>query len=292
MKKLLKIFFYCTGFAALSLVMQVVAIIPVTIFLTILYALSPIFSGNPEIVLAVDVNKIASDSLMPAYLLSAVLTFFTAWIIHIFFKREFIERLSFKKAPFIFILVSFVTGCSLQMPISFIMALIENAGIAPDLFEQYSNHIETLMTNQSLVLQILAVGIVAPLIEEIIFRGMIFNQLKNNIPVALALVIQALLFGIVHLNIVQGIYAFLIGIVLGLSIIWSKSLILPVFIHMGMNLAGIVLSEFGAGINSLASLFMLIISFLLIPICMLFLYHKTREEKANNTSSPEVVNIT
>lgn len=71
-------------------------------------------------------------------------------------------------------------GAALQMPISFIMSLLENAGLAPDMFEQYSDSMNALMNNQNIVLLVIAIGIIAPLIEEIIFRGLIFNLLKRT----------------------------------------------------------------------------------------------------------------
>lgn len=137
------------------------------------------------------------------------------------------------------------------------------------------------MSNQSMVLQILAVGIMAPLLEEIIFRGLIFNQLRNNIPLPAALVIQGLLFGIVHLDVIQGSYAFIIGILLGLLIVWYNSLLPPVAFHMGLNLSGIILSELGEGLSDMAGMFMLIFSFLILLVCMVALYFNQQEKPAH-----------
>lgn len=101
----------------------------------------------------------------------------------------------------------------------------------------------------------------------------------------IALIIQALLFGIVHLNVIQGLYAFAVGIILGLLIMWSDSLLLPIALHMGMNLSGVILSELGAGISDTASLVMLIISFILVPVCMLFIYTRKTDKQPDNTTN-------
>ena len=115
-------------------------------------------------------------------------------------------------------------GAASTDAISFIMSLLENAGLAPDMFEQYSDSMNALMNNQNIVLLVIAIGIIAPLIEEIIFRGLIFNLLKKNMPVWAALIIQAFLFGLAHLNFIQGSYAFVLGIIMGLALMWSKSI--------------------------------------------------------------------
>jgi len=281
MKKFFKVFSYCTGLAALCLIMQVIASVPVTVVYMVLYSLPNVLSGNHERAMTIDLMNVVHDSLLPSYILSVIMTFFSAWAIHAIFRRKFIERLSFNKTPPAFITLSFIAGFALQMPISFILSLIENAGVAPDLFEQYSNNMEQLMSNQSMVLQILAVGIMAPLLEEIIFRGLIFNQLRNNIPLPAALIIQGLLFGIVHLDVIQGSYAFIIGILLGLLIVWYNSLLPPVAFHMGLNLSGIILSELGEGLSDMAGMFMLIFSFLILLVCMVALYFNQQEKPAH-----------
>jgi len=277
MKKFLKVFSYCAGFTALPLAINFIAAVPVVVFFMVLYSLPGILVGNPDPFMSIDLNRVMQSSIMPSLILSGILTFFSAWAIHAIFKRKFLERLSFNKTQPAFIAAGFLAGCALQMPTGFIVSLIESAGVAPDLFEKYSENIETLMDNQNIILQILAVGIAAPLIEEIIFRGLIFNQLKKNTTISVALVIQALLFGIAHLNVVQGSYAFVLGIILGLVALWSDSLLLPIAVHVGMNLSGVFLSEFESGISDIAGLVMLIISFLLAPACMLFIHRRIKE---------------
>jgi len=278
MKKFFRVFFYCTGFTALCIVMQFIAAVPVTALYIFLNSFRYAFSGNPGSAMHLDLNAIIEDTLMPAYILSGILTFFSAWIIHAIFRKKFFERLSFNKTSYLYVLISFITGCALQMPISFIITLLENMGIAPKLFEQYSSHIEQLMSNQNIALQIFAVGITAPFIEEIIFRGLILNYLKRNVPIPAAILIQALLFGIIHLNVIQGAYAFVIAILMGLFAVWFDSLFLPIAFHMGMNLSGIILSELGSGLSDLAGVIILIVSAVLIPVCTLFLFYKSREK--------------
>lgn len=57
-------------------------------------------------------------------------------------------------------------------------------------------------------------GIVSPLAEETVFRGLLYNRMKKIFPVMLSLVLSALLFGIYHGNIVQALYGFLMGMLI------------------------------------------------------------------------------
>lgn len=277
--KFFKVFFYCTGFSSLNLFMQLVAMFPLAILYIFMKAGPSLLAGDKEAILKISPDDITQAILMPTLILAALLTFGVAWLLHAIFKKSFLNRLSFTKTPFVLIPVSFLAGCAMQLPLGFVLTIVQEAGIATDLFDRYSNLMEPLMTNQNLVLQIIAVGIIAPVLEEIVFRGLILNQLEKNTNVYFALAVQALLFGIVHLNVIQGAYAFVLGLLMGLSFLWSRSLILPIAIHMGMNLTGVFWSEFGDLLSVPAEKMLLIASFILIPACMLFLYAVTTHNK-------------
>jgi len=57
-------------------------------------------------------------------------------------------------------------------------------------------------------------GIVSPFAEEVVFRGILYNRMKKFFPVAVSLVLSALLFGLYHGNVVQAAYGFLMGMLI------------------------------------------------------------------------------
>lgn len=90
----------------------------------------------------------------------------------------------------------------------------------PELSGSYEETSAMLMSG-SLILQLLCVGILAPIVEEILMRGIIFGRLRDMMRPAWAIFWGGLLFGIFHGNIVQGVYAsFLAGSCAGL---WNGS---------------------------------------------------------------------
>lgn len=82
-----------------------------------------------------------------------------------------------------------------------------------------------------------ALGMMVPIAEEIVFRGAILRVLQNALGERkrwIAIVISALIFGIVHFNLAQGLHAFLIGLLLGW--LYSKTgSILPGFVFHWVN---------------------------------------------------------
>lgn len=98
--------------------------------------------------------------------------------------------------------------------------------------------------DQPLWLLILAGGILAPIAEELIFRGLVYLRLRDYLGVKNAIVISSLLFGIYHGNVVQGIYAFSMGMLFAYGMEKFKSLWAAILLHMAGNSWMFILQEF------------------------------------------------
>ena len=88
---------------------------------------------------------------------------------------------------------------------------------------------------------VLLYGIAAPFSEEVLFRGMFYRKAREAFGGEkrrwAASIFSALLFGIYHGNLVQGIYAFLIGILLCMVYERAGKLSAAVMFHGAGNLA-------------------------------------------------------
>lgn len=80
-----------------------------------------------------------------------------------------------------------------------------------EVFPQYDNMAEQIYTGQPIWMIILAIGIAAPLAEELVFRGLVFRRMLDWMKPGLAIFFSALIFGLYHGNVTQAIYAFLLG---------------------------------------------------------------------------------
>lgn len=85
-------------------------------------------------------------------------------------------------------------------------------------------------------LGILSYGILAPLGEETVFRGVVYGQLKKVSSVPAAIILSGLAFGLFHGNLVQAVYATAIGIVLALVYELYGSILFPMLFHCIANL--------------------------------------------------------
>jgi membrane protease YdiL (CAAX protease family) len=81
----------------------------------------------------------------------------------------------------------------------------------------------------------LTVGITGPILEEVLFRGIILDGFLNRYKPGKAIFWSALLFGLFHMNPWQFIPAFLTGLLLGYIYLKTRSLIPVIFIHIIIN---------------------------------------------------------
>lgn len=85
------------------------------------------------------------------------------------------------------------------------------------------------------VASIATIAIAAPLLEEVLFRGIILHGLLKNYSAGLSIAFSSLLFAIIHGNIAQGLGAFLMGLFMGWIYWKTKSLYLPIILHFINN---------------------------------------------------------
>ncbi len=80
------------------------------------------------------------------------------------------------------------------------------------------------------------VVVIAPVIEELIFRGLILNGLRKNYSAITAVFISALLFSLFHLNPWQMPATFVLGLLLGWIVLRTRNILLAIIGHAMNNL--------------------------------------------------------
>lgn len=112
----------------------------------------------------------------------------------------------------------------------------------PQLSEGYQQASEVLYT-PSFPVQIICIGIIIPVMEELIFRGLIYKRFRENASAMRSIIYSALLFGLYHGNMVQFIYGVLAGVLLAYLYEKFGSLKAPVLAHIVINIVSCVMTE-------------------------------------------------
>ena len=117
-----------------------------------------------------------------------------------------------------------------------VLRVIELLSLPNDLMEAYNGEMEQLFDG-SLVLVLVTALIVAPLVEEIVFRGALLRALQKGMNTPMAVLISSVLFAAVHTGAIQMTYAFILGLILCIVRLNSRSLWGSVLMHISFNAA-------------------------------------------------------
>ena len=80
-------------------------------------------------------------------------------------------------------------------------------------------------------------GVISPIVEEIVFRGLIYNRMKKYYQTWISIIISALLFGAWHGNLVQALYGACMGILLAYTYEKFKDFKIPCMFHAVANIS-------------------------------------------------------
>jgi uncharacterized protein len=99
------------------------------------------------------------------------------------------------------------------------------------------------------VLAIIAAVVMAPLVEEVVFRGVLFQGLKRRLGLWPGALLSGLLFALVHVEVSQPIYSgglFLLGVLFAWTMHRFGSLLVPIAAHAVFNGISVGLALLGA----------------------------------------------
>ncbi len=111
----------------------------------------------------------------------------------------------------------------------------------PKVSQDYSAGMEQFFTGG--ITALLYVVVITPVFEELLFRKLIQSLLSGFTCPFFANLIQALVFGIYHGNIIQKIYAFLLGLLLGFMKEKTGGIIYCIAFHCFFNIAGVIIDR-------------------------------------------------
>lgn len=112
---------------------------------------------------------------------------------------------------------------------------------------QYSRLYEETVQIQyavSFAVGLLLYGVISPIAEEMLFRGILYGRCRRYLGVLPGILLSSILFAILHGNLVQGIYAFLMGMLICGIYERYHSFFASVIFHAAANVTAFSLSYF------------------------------------------------
>ena len=102
------------------------------------------------------------------------------------------------------------------------------------------NPLENVISNSSIWATIIFAGILSPIIEEVLFRGVMLNKLRTYGD-KIAIITTALLFGLFHENFSQFFYAVGLGMIFAYVTLKTGTIKYSIGLHIMINMMGSVI---------------------------------------------------
>lgn len=179
-------------------------------------------------------------------LISLILLIIFFVVYEIFIKKDGDEvrtKLNIKDSGFSFLMGVGVSG------ISFIWITL--AGKIPEFQAQIAAMKEgnAMIGGGSFHGVLLSAVIAAPIVEEVIFRGVVLGSFRKVFPAWVSILISAVIFGAYHMNPVAIVYATIMGIIAGIVYEKKRNLLFTIILHMANNFMGLLQDFVPAGIG-------------------------------------------
>lgn len=213
-------------YLSLFLGMQIAVMLPALVSIMITESLK----GN----LVLDEDKLTamlSADVVTLTLISGLLTIVIVLAFYLIRRKKLSEALMLRPVPAPTLLTVASLAPGLYLLVIVVMMLLPEAWM-----ESYNE--ASAGIDSGTLIGAAAVAVVAPIVEEFIFRGLMMNRLSRVMPGWLAVVLSAAVFGACHGHPVWFAYAFVLGAVFGWIDLRAGSIWPSILGHVAFNLIG------------------------------------------------------
>ncbi len=111
------------------------------------------------------------------------------------------------------------------------------------LFPREESPLDSILYGGNIWIEIIVTVFIGPVGEELAFRGLFYRRLRDYMPAWATTILVSLGFGIYHGNLLQGVYAFFVGLVLAYIYEKYQNILAPILVHVAANGVSVFLSE-------------------------------------------------
>ena len=255
----------------LTSVMYIAIFYLVSLIVQLIYVLWQNFSGEIEI------SKIEINVINGAYALSVISMIITFWIFIAIGKirKKPIDKVVLNSAvtPMTIIML-LCLSVGLRLLVTAYYSLSQNSSLLTQSIDSASAMTPDLTGMAEILVAVFCIAVITPLFEEILFRAIVMNELKEIMRPWAANVLQAAMFGAAHAVLFQSIFAFVIGLVFGALYNRLKSIKAMAICHAVFNLSVVIVP----GVLTLKSAVIMIIPGILLTVLpIVYVYGSTQK---------------
>ncbi len=179
------------------------------------------------------------ENIHPLLILSGLLTILILCLSFRMRKKNPVTEMHLSPVAPVTGVLSVLFGIALQAVVVITISLLP---LSPELLADFTAN-SAILEGGNPIVQFLSVAIVTPLIEEMIFRGLVFTRMSQGMRISAAVALSALVFGWAHGHIIGFIYATFLGVIFALLMRrHGNSFLAPFLCHAGFNGASFLMA--------------------------------------------------
>lgn len=217
--------------------------------------------------------------------ISGILTLATYALIFAIRRKNVLREVGVEKMPVVPCLGMILLGAALNLSTATLLPFIP---FPESWWNDYAVQTDALLGASDWLVVLLTV-IIAPILEEVVFRGLVHTRLKRGMPMLASMIFSSWLFGLMHGANIAFIYASLLGFLLAWVFEKYKSLLAPIFLHLGFNLCAVVLDKL-EDVPALVCVLAVVVSVLGISAVQFTAKGKIEVSFVNNENSDDASN--
>ena len=227
---------------------------------------------------------------------TALLTIIVGAIMFLCKERREHDKLYINKLKLKNILLAIGLGSAFFLVTNIILTIIFSITLPNEVSSGYNSTTQMLFSD-NILLGVLILGILIPISEELIFRGLCFNRMKEISPTSVSIISSSFMFALMHFgSFTQIIYTFALGYLLAYSYNKFENIIIPIVINVSFSLMNFVF--YIPGLNDLLNNTIGLLAYYFIAVAVATITFKAIKRKpkvllqnAQNEAQNEQANI-
>ena len=195
-------------------------------------------------------NNYIDSKILIITLISAIIFIPIFYLVFKKYKKENNYNLKYTLLPI-------VLGITISLIYNITLFNLNNLINFTDIFE---------ISNIPIIIEIICAGMIGPVIEELVFRGIVYNKLKEFNKPMKSIILASIIFAIFHTNAINMLYAFGVSFMFIYLYEKYKTLKAPILMHMSLNITIILMIRLIVHNYMFFNLYLLIVSIIILLI--------------------------
>ncbi len=228
--------------AFLMVLMYIAVYVAITMLVELAYVLWQEASGVKSLS---EIAGNTSNNLHALSVIGTVVTFWAYLLIGKIRKEPFGKVIQIKKSPLVIYIMAMCMAVGMRFLVNVYFSYSQHIKILKQSIDTAAETMPEIVGGAQVIIAIFSAIVIAPVFEEILFRGIVMNEFMKIMRPWAAITLQGLIFGVIHGVLFQSIFAFVLGVLIGVVYYRTQNIKVAITCHAVFNISVIIaISEF------------------------------------------------